>query len=183
MSELNHRIDAILKVAFNDTDRRFGDDHCYANFDLDDPEVRKALVPIAMFRDLTLDDLDVVLIAQDEAIKLNIAKVGAFLADCHQQRDDLKIYFIHNTNGKVLKVLAKDRACALWFAKSHGHIHEEKNGRVLVMKEERQAALRVSGEALGRALRDGKPGAVTEHGNTVIMSNPDRVYQPMTIVT
>lgn len=173
-------IDALLDEA-----RRIqgqGDGGRYASVDLDDDELRAKLRAIAMVRAPTLEDLDRAVEQLDAEFRARMVRLGELNKKCSERRDDLKVFFVTNTAGKRLTVLACDLQCARHFAYYHGHIKDERNGRVTVMKPDREADLRKSGKALGRALRDGWPGVVTQLGDNVVMEGSKKVYTPMTIV-
>ncbi|MBB5700025.1 hypothetical protein [Sphingomonas yantingensis] len=145
-------------------------------------DLRTKLIDTAMYRDVTEDDL---LKASGQHEKEWLAELHAqtaFWDACRAQSDSLRVYYVYNTADRKLTVLAKDAKCARFFAHRAGHILEEKNGSVMVMKPEVEAALRQSGSALARALRDGHPGVVETLGNNVIMKESERVFTPMTVV-
>jgi hypothetical protein len=164
-------------------ERRFGSDLSFCEFDYENETIRSKLTAIARFREPTLEDLERVLIECHRLERERVSRETAFHMSCHEQRDDLKVFYVYNTADRKLTILAKDVACARHFAFYAGHIHDPKNGRVMVMKPENEAKLRKSGAALGRALRDGKPGVVTELGDNIVMEASKRVYTPITVVS
>lgn len=154
----------------------------YAHVNFDDERLFDRLKSRARFRSLTLADLDEVSAALWAEDKKNFESNIAFHRSCNERREDLKVFYVTNTAGNELTVLAKDAKCARLFASLCGHIREKLNGTVRVLKPEHEAQLRNSGEALGRALRDGYPGVVTKVGENVVMASNRKVYTPMTIV-
>lgn len=182
-SEVDQRVADLLRVAAGEDDRAIREGLTYADCDLDDPEVEARLKDISRVRPPTLDDLDLVLLEIEDRHRLEMRKRIEERMACHERRDDLKVFYVYNTADRVVTVLAKDAACAREFALYAGHIKERQNGRVLVLKPENELKLRNSGDALGRALRDGKPGVVKKVGENVVMEGPRSVFTPMTVVS
>lgn len=87
------------------------------------------------------------------------------------------LFWVKNTSNRYLKVIAINAEAARHFAKYHGHIHEDKNGTVFRCKESYISATKLSGSALGQALRIGKPGVVERRGTSVIVG--DMVFLPL----
>jgi hypothetical protein len=178
---IGEAVDALLdqarRLQFNPHgEARFDD------VDLDGADLREKLLNMARVKTLVLDDIDLAVAAQDEEHRAFVIELHDLHQKCNERRDDLKVYYVINTADRRLTVLACDAKCARQFAYYHGHIKDQKNGRVLMMKPEREAELRKSGQALGRALRDGWPGVVTQMGSNVVMEGTKKVYTPMTIV-
>ena len=173
--DLNQAVDALLNEAF----KLGGEYHeiCY-----EDPDLRTKLLKVAALRPLALADLrQAEREVRAEALEAASRTMERFRS-CNERRDDLKVFYVINTSHNSLTVLARDAKCARHFARQHSHIKDRANGRVLVMKPENEADLRTSGKALGRALRDGFPGAVSEIGDNIVMARTKMVYTPMTIV-
>lgn len=155
----------------------------YDDVDLDDPQLFQKLFALARTGEkMTVEDVDRAIGQVNNEAVARIIKASEQVRKCEERRDDLKVYYVYNTADRRLIVLAKDAQCARQFAVWHGHIQEKTNGKVMVMKPEHEIALRVSGKALGRALRDGYPGVVTEMGDNVVMERSKKVYTPMTVV-
>lgn len=172
---LNEVVDALM----NQASKLQGQ---YEDIDYGDRDLRTKLLKRAAVRPLTLADLyqaNCEVIA--EAGEACVRSLELF-SRCNERKDDLKVFYVINTSGNKLTVLARDAKCARHFAHQNGHIKEPSNGRVLVMKPENEVELRKSGKALGRALRDGFPGAVSQLGDNVVMEQSNMVYTPMTIV-
>lgn len=179
MSKISKSVDDIIEVA-----RRLqrGANEQYDTVDVDHHLLRAKLEVIAKFRSPTIEDFDRAVAEMEREIEENMRKALELAMRCQERRDDLRVFYVYNTNNRKLTVLARDAACARLFAKGHGHIRDEKNGQVMVMKEEVEAKLRRSGAALGRALRDGYPGVVKHVGRSVISEERNKVYTSMTIV-
>jgi hypothetical protein len=181
-SDLEHRVDDLLQLANRKGDRPIRDGLTYDDCDLDDPEVEAGLREIASVRPLTLDDLDLVLLEVEDRHRREMRKRIEEAMGCHERRDDLKVFYVYNTADRKLTILAKDAACAREFAFYAGHVKERLNARVVVLRSEHEMKLRKSGDALGRALRDGKPGVVKHVGENVVMEGPRSVFTPMSLV-
>lgn len=154
----------------------------YENVFFGDEDLVVRLEILAARGPLTLDHLDGVIAEIDAEFTGSVRQAGEMLRRCAERRDDLKVFYVINTADNRLTVLAKDSECARHFAYYKGHLKDQSNGRVMVLKPEHEAELRRSGKALGRALRDGYPGVVTEMGDSVVMEDRKKVYTPMTIV-
>jgi hypothetical protein len=163
------------RLSFNGDDR-------FDGIDLDDEDLRAKLQKIAAIRPLALADV----VSADAEISAEFIKRLKSHHDevvrCRAKRDDLRVFYVINSANNKQTILARDGKCARFFALHSGHIKEEKNGRVLVMNADREAALRTSGEALGRALRTGHPGVVKEVGDNIVLEGAGKVYTPLTIV-
>lgn len=181
MSEdlIRYRIHEACKMAQN-----LGEDW-YFELDLESNEaaIRAALTPIAANLDLTIDDVKSAFSQTKEQEDIRIERAMQFGNACRARRDDLNVYYVYNKANRKLIVLAKCSACARQFAVQTGHIHQGKNGRVMVLKESFQQNLRKDGSALGRALRDGYPGPVDQHGDNIVHRMWNKVYTPMTVVS
>lgn len=154
----------------------------YCDIDFNDPDLRAKLLKIVALRPLTLADLrQAESEVRAEALEACARSMERFQR-CNERKDDLRVFYVINTSDNRLTVLARDAKCARHIAHQHGHIKELSNGRVLVMKPENEVELRKSGKALGRALRDGFPGAVSQLGDNVVMERTKMVYTPMTII-
>ena len=145
-------------------------------------ELTSILSQAAKFRDLSMDDLKAAFALIQKREIEEIQRIIARRLECRERRDDLKVFYVYNKADKKLIVLAKNASCARMLAVEARHIQEEKNGRVMVLKPENEAKLRVDGSALGRALRDGFPGPVDQRGKNVVHRVWDKVYTPMTVV-
>lgn len=164
--------------------RRAGEDWFYEmDHERHEAEINTTLAQIALQRTPLVGDLKDIFHQIKARDDLQFRQEMQRHKACVARRDDLKVYYIYNKSDRRLIVLAKDRSCALMFAKQTGHIHEEKNGRVMVLKDEAEKQLRVDGSALGRALRDGFPGAVDQVGENVIHRQSSKVYTPLTMVS
>ena len=179
MSEFAEAVDALIEAA---REKQFTDDDKYDLADLDDYRLRPRILRIAQSRQPTVADLDQAIAEVEAEAKASLKKSIEFSIACNERRDDLHVFYVYNTAGRKLTVLAKDAACARYYAHTRGHIQDRKNGRVMVMKEANELELRQSGQALGRALRDGYPGIVKKVGDNVVNEGRSKVYTPMTIV-
>ena len=154
----------------------------FEDIDFADRDLRAKLLQVAALRPLSLADLR----KANEEVRAEIVEAVARTFEvsrrCNKRKDNLNVFYVINTSGNELTVLAQDAKCARHFAHRHGHIKDLSNGRVLVMKPESEAELRKSGKALARALRDGFPGVVSELGDNIIMERTKNVYTPMTVI-
>lgn len=176
------RVDALEKAIDRSILDRLDEDEPHPIDGVVFDDHRPTLLQIAKLRDVTIED---VLRLEEDRQKRSSDELRvkiAFWDSCRAQSDTLHVFYVYNTAERKLTVLAKDSACARFFAHRAGHILEEGNGRVMVLKPENEAKLRSDGSALGRALRDGHPGAVEFLGNNVVMKESQRVYTPMTMV-
>lgn len=182
MPEETHKaVDALLIEArrlqgSNPGERRFEE------VDLDCEHLRARLLMVAKVRTPTFSDLDRAIEGMDVELIDNLQRIEKFDQRCRERGDDIRVFYVINTAAKRLTVLARDAQCARYFARLKGHIQDDKNGQVLIMRPEAEAELRRSGKALGRALRDGHPGVVTQMGENVVMEGSQKVYTPTTIV-
>ena len=175
-STVDQLIETVRELQFT------GEDEKYDVVDLDDGRLRAKLARTAKLREPTIADLDravAEIAAEDAAVH---KKQIEFSVKCNERRDDLHVFYVYNTADRKLTVLAREAACARYFAWVYDHIREQKNGRVMVMTEDAELKLRQSGQALGRALRDGYPGVITKVGENVVNEGRKKVYTPMTVV-
>ncbi|WP_170003231.1 hypothetical protein [Pseudopontixanthobacter vadosimaris] len=180
MSQIKKSVDDLIEMARG---MQFtGENDKYDSVDLDDQRVRVKLMWIALSRQPTVADLDQVVADLDAEAAADLKRFIAFRVKCNERREDLRVFYVYNTADRKMIVLARDVACARYYAHAHGHLRDIKNGRVMVMRETNELELRHSGKALGRALRDGYPGVVTQVGNNVINKSRNKVYIPMTVV-
>lgn len=179
-NQARQRVDAIFTAIEG---KQFSDADVEGPFDsivLED--IRDKLMQVAMYRDLTEADVLQASGEHDRKMQAELKALSEFWQSCRAPSDDLRVYYVYNTADRKLTVFAKDAKCARFFAHRAGHILEEGNGHVMVMKPEVEAELRRSGKALGRALRAGYPGVVEALGQNVVMKDSERVYTPMTVV-
>lgn len=149
---------------------------------LDHADTRAILASWAEKRDVTLDDLALILKRLEQRRDLKIKEERAFEAACEAHSNELHIFKVYNTADRIMTVIAKDADCAKHFAWQADHIHRPANGRVTQLSALDEAELRRTGSALARALRDGYPGAVERLGENVVMKRTKRVYTPFTVV-
>ncbi|MBY8338403.1 hypothetical protein KYN89_15245 [Alteriqipengyuania sp. NZ-12B] len=175
-STVDQLIDSIRELQF------MGEDEKYDVVDLDDGRLRAKLARTAKLREPTVADLDRAVAEIEAEDAANLKKQVEFNMKCSERRDDLRVFYVYNTADRKMTVLARNVACARYYARANGHIQQERNGRVMVMPESAELELRRSGDPLGRALRDGYPGVITKVGENVVNENREKVYTPMTIV-
>lgn len=102
---------------------------------------------------------------------------------CLAHSDELKLFRVENRAGKSIKIAAIDPDCARIFATHSRHVHEAKNAKVFVYKDEWLEGQRKSGSAIGRALKAGFPGVLKEVGNHVLIEARKKVYSPLSTVS
>ena len=107
---------------------------------------------------------------------------SALMFECWKPCDELGVFTVYNSNSKPRKVLAKDAKCAVWLAKSAGHLKDERNGVAAQMPADEVEKLRRNGSALGRAVAGGLPGVVKNVGTSIMLEGRDVVYIPLSIV-
>lgn len=179
MNLIAHYVENALEIA--GMYQRSGDPRFQA-IDFECQHLADRLSTLAKIGPLSADDV----IDADKWVKESnmreITKLQKTFKKCREISDDLRVFYVYNKSNKCLAILAIDVECALFYAKLKHHIHSTKNGRVGIMGREEEAAIRKSGEALGRALRDGYPGVISFVGNNVVNEEFQKVYTPMTIV-
>lgn len=175
------RVDTVLTLASRDMEN--DENSPYWSVDQNDQCLLSRLRQLAVSRDLTLADLDVVIKEEWEA---TCERMEVMWEKHARMRVVLprkcRVYNVYNTADKPLKVLAIDVASARMHAIQNRHIQEEKNGRIVVYNEEWHEREMKSGSALGRAIIAGYQGVLKKVGNNIVIEPHGKVFIPLSVV-
>lgn len=175
------RVDAVLGEAWNAMQQN--DDSPYWGVDLEDRDILKSLHRRAASRSLSLADLDAAIAEDSEARTMRFFQTMEKNKKCNAVHPrKCRVYDVYNTAQKPLKVLAIDVQSARYHALQSRHVQEEKNGRVMVYKDEWHEKEMKSGSALGRAIVEGYQGVLKQVGRNIIIERWNKVYLPLSIV-
>lgn len=101
---------------------------------------------------------------------------------CLEKSDNLKVFYVFNTNDIKMTIIAQCRDSALDYAELARHIRHINNARVMILNDEETEKLKRSGDPLGRALRAGKPGIIEFYKSHVLNRSTGEAFFPVSVV-